>query len=165
MLELLPNAIWKNILSQSGGCFFKNFPGGFSPRPICLAAPPTDLLLYNFFLQWFNILHKMLWNPGPMIFFIHFIFSIHIVSAVNAPYNAHHSINHFQRQIIQEIRFLDKQPFGRRAKFGCVYATLDVVIAKFFWGSMPPDPSRFMRLWRMRVAAQPGSQLLVHTYH
>ena len=52
-----------------------------------------------------------------------------------------------------------------RAKFGCVYAILEVVIAKFFWGSMPPDPPRLMRLWRMQVAAPPFSQPLVHTDH
>ena len=57
--------------------------------------------------------------------------------------------------IFQEISFLDKLPFGRRAKFGCVYAILEVVIAKFFWGSMPPEPPRLMRLWRMWVAAPP----------
>ena len=95
MLELLPNATWKNILSQSGGCFFKNFLGASAQDPFAL-LPHQLICSYTIFLQWFNILHKMLWNPGPMIFFIHFIFSIHIVSAVNAPYNAHHSINHFQ---------------------------------------------------------------------
>ena len=78
----------------------QKFPGGFAPRPLCLTAPPTDLLLYTIFLQWFNILHKMSWDPGPIIFFIHLIFSIHIVSA---PYNAHHSRNCFQRQFLQNL--------------------------------------------------------------
>ena len=136
--------IGKSILSQNGGCIIKNFP-----RPHHLPAPPIDLLVYNF-LQWFNILHKILWNPGPMIFVIHSVFAIHIVSG---PCNALHSINCYQRQfsqklikikcyiyIFQEIRFLDKLPFGRRAKFGCFYAILEVVIAKFFWGSMPQTP-------------------------
>ena len=42
--------------------------------------------------------------------------------------------------IFQEISFLDKLPFGRRAKFGCVYAILEVVIANFSGGACPQTP-------------------------
>ena len=39
----------KSILSQSGGCVMKNFPGGFAPRPPHFPAPPIDLLVYIIF--------------------------------------------------------------------------------------------------------------------
>ena len=73
----------------------------------------------------------------------------------------HRNQTFYLMYIFQEISFLDKLPFGRRAKFGCVYAILEVVIAKFFWGSMPPDPPRLMRLWRMWVAAPPTCATLI----
>ena len=152
----------------------QKFPGGFAPRPHRLSAPPINLLVCNF-LQWFNILHKILWNPGPMIFVIHLIFAIHIVSG---PCNALHSINCFQRQFLQkliklyiypiyiflEIRFLPTA-FWKKSKIWLCLRHSRGCNCKIFWGSMPPDPPRLMRLWRMRVAASPVSQPLVHTDH
>ena len=145
--------MWKNIPSQSGGYFLNNFLVA-SPRDPFALLPHQLICSYTIFLQWFNILHKISWNPGPIIFFIHLIFSIHIVSA---PYNAHHSRNRFQRQFLQnlikiihysymyihqEIRFLGKLPFGRRAKYWLCLRHSRCCNCKIFLGGLPPDPPR-----------------------